>query len=167
MSPRPLGLGMGWWRSSARSRLVTAGHDGAGCVTVVTVPSHRVLASTARLAGVARSRNPRLRNRRAIALCGTSRYVRLIRSPPPRLRLRRCNGDSPPRPRGRVVDPKCLKATSARCRAVVPRSNRHQDRALAAARRLGNKPSRSPPPRLLRSEPDSAASSAVHCAAKL
>ncbi len=37
--------------------------------------------------------------------------------------------------------------------AVVPLRHRRQDRALAAARRLGNKLFRSPPQRLLRSEP--------------
>ena len=41
-----------------------------------------------------------------------------------------------------------------RCRAIVPRRHRRQDRALAAARRLGNKLFRSPPPRFTRPEPD-------------
>lgn len=71
-----------WYGMVEVLRSVTTGHGWsrrAGCVTIVTVPSHRVLASTARLAGVARSRNPRLRNRRAIALCGTSHQVCLSR----------------------------------------------------------------------------------------
>jgi hypothetical protein len=50
-------------------------------------------ASTARHARVARSRNASLRNRSAIALCGTSRHVRLSSSPLPRPRLRRCSRD--------------------------------------------------------------------------
>jgi hypothetical protein len=62
-------------RSHCWSRLVTAGHVVAGCVTVVTAPSRRFRAPTARHAGVARSRNARLRDRRAIALRGTSRHA--------------------------------------------------------------------------------------------
>ncbi len=38
------------------------------------------------------------------------------------------------RPRGRVFVPTFPKACKARCRAVVPRRCRHQDRALAAAK---------------------------------
>jgi hypothetical protein len=53
LSPRPLGLGMGWWRPASRSRLVTgcsrrgapfsvtAGHVAAGRVTAVTTPDQR------------------------------------------------------------------------------------------------------------------------------
>ena len=60
MSPRPLGLGMGWWRSAARSRLVTgrsrrgspfavtAGHGWSRLVTSLRAAS---LSSRRRVAG--------------------------------------------------------------------------------------------------------------------
>ena len=49
---------------------------------------------------------------------------------------------------------KCPKATKARCRAIVPRHRRRQDRALPAARRSGNQLFRSPPPRIFCPELD-------------
>ncbi len=70
----------------AQSRRCWLGHSchGAGPAA---------LASTARHAGVARSRNARLRDRSAIALCCTSCHVRLSSSPLSRLRPRRCPRD--------------------------------------------------------------------------
>jgi hypothetical protein len=108
ISPRPLGPVMGWWRPAARSRLVTgrSRRGGPYAVTARHAQSRRcgfghgrhgagpaARAPSARHAGVARPRKARLRDRSAIALCGTSRHLRLSCSPLPCLRSRRCSRD--------------------------------------------------------------------------
>ena len=78
-------------RGHGPSRPVTASHVAAGLVTEVTAPGRRPGPPCARHAGVARPRKARLRDRSAIALCGTSRHLRSSRSPLLRLRSRRCS----------------------------------------------------------------------------
>ena len=92
-------LGHGWSRvghdgaARTRARPVTPSHVAAGLVTEVTAPGRRPGPPCARHAGVARPRKARLRDRSAIALCGTSRHLRSSRSPLLRLRSRRCSRD--------------------------------------------------------------------------
>jgi hypothetical protein len=91
ISPRPLGLNMGWWRPAARSRLVTCrspwGGPYAGTARHTQSRRHgagpAARARSTRHAGVARPRNARLRDLSAIALCYTSGHLRLSRSPLP------------------------------------------------------------------------------------
>ncbi len=80
-------------RGHGLSRPVTASHVAAGLVTAVTAPGRRSGPLPLATTGFSRPRNARLRDRSAIALCGTSRHVRLSRSPLPCLRSRRCPRD--------------------------------------------------------------------------
>ena len=82
-----------------------------------------------------------------IALCGTSRHDRLSCSPPPRLLSRCCSRVLAATQRSRC---RTKMATTARC----PTTQLAPGSCSGGSRRLDNKPSRSPPPRFLRSEPD-------------
>jgi hypothetical protein len=141
------------WRRESRDGAVTA-------VTRGRDPALNVTGTVLAVTAVAGGLEPLLLDRRTsldheslvcatkdtIALLGTSHHTRSTCQTLPRCRLRRCSRCLA-RPCGRDFVQKCTKAQTARCRAVVPCSRRRQDRALVAARRLGNKLDLSPPQR--------------------
>ena len=156
-------LSHGWSRAGhdgaarTRSRPVTPSHVAAGCVTAVTA----VTASSRRAGGPFLATQESLGHdtlacatKVAFALCGASRHVRLSRPPLPRLRVRRCSRDFAATLGSRCRSKMSQGQHGPAAGQCLPRRLRRQDRALAAARRLGNKLSRSPPPRPLRPEPD-------------
>ena len=141
-------LGHGWSRAGhdgaarARSRPVTPSHVAAGrvtAVTAVTAPSRRAggpfLATLESLGHdtLACATNV------AFALCGASRNARSSRPPPPRLRARRCSRDFAATQRSRRRSKMSQGQHGPAAGQCLPRRLRRQDRALAAARRLGSK----------------------------
>ena len=96
----------------AQSRRCWFGHGRHGAGPAARAPSPRH-------ARVARPRNARLRDRSAIALCGTSRHLRLSRSPPPCLRSRRCSRDLASRLRSKMSQGTNCPLQGSSCHAAI------------------------------------------------